>query len=81
MQCMALEWGIYLPQHITTQHNNFHRYPIHWPNPSKHVAAYKKIQELQTAGKIKGIGVSSYAWEDYLKLKDDPEITQLLLVN
>ena len=60
----------------------FHkRYLIHWPVPGKHVAAYKKLQELQKAGKIKGIGVSNYAWEDYLELKEDPEITELPVVN
>lgn len=56
-------------------------YLIHWPVPGKHVAAYKKLQELQAAGKIKGIGVSNYAWEDYLELKEDEEITELPVVN
>lgn len=56
-------------------------YLIHWPVPGKHVAAYKKLQELQASGKIRGIGVSNYAWEDYVELKDDPEITELPLVN
>merc|ERR1711935_589190 len=53
----------------------------HWPVPGKHVAAYKKLQELQAAGKIKGIGVSNYAWEDYLELKEDESITSLPVVN
>lgn len=59
----------------------FDRYLIHWPVPGKHVTAYKKLQELQAAGKIKGIGVSNYAWEDYVELKEDAEITELPLVN
>jgi len=56
-------------------------YLIHWPVPGKHVAAYKKLQQLQAAGKIKGIGVSNYAWEDYLELKEDDGITELPVVN
>jgi diketogulonate reductase-like aldo/keto reductase len=55
-------------------------YLIHWPVPGKHVEAYKKLEELQKAGKIKGVGVSNYAWEDYLELKD-AGVTQLPLVN
>jgi diketogulonate reductase-like aldo/keto reductase len=55
-------------------------YLIHWPVPGKHVEAYKKLEELQKAGKIKGIGVSNYAWEDYCELKD-AGVTQLPLVN
>ena len=58
-----------------------YRYLIHWPVPGKHVAAYKKLQELQAAGKIKGIGVSNYAWEDYVELKEDEDITELPVVN
>lgn len=45
-------------------------YLIHWPVPQHHVEAYKKLVELKAAGKIKNIGVSNYAWEDYLELKD-----------
>ncbi|KAL3925278.1 MAG: hypothetical protein SGILL_000519 [Bacillariaceae sp.] len=55
-------------------------YLIHWPVPGKHVEAYKKLEELQKAGKIKGIGVSNYAWEDYVELKE-AGVTQLPLVN
>jgi len=56
-------------------------YLIHWPVPGKHVEAYKKLQELQAAGKIKGIGVSNYAWEDYVELKEAEGVTELPLVN
>jgi diketogulonate reductase-like aldo/keto reductase len=55
-------------------------YLIHWPVPGKHVEAYKTLEKLQKAGKIKGIGVSNYAWEDYLELKD-AGVEQLPLVN
>jgi diketogulonate reductase-like aldo/keto reductase len=56
-------------------------YLIHWPVPGKHVEAYKRLQELKKAGKIKGIGVSNYAWEDYLELKEADGITDLPVVN
>lgn len=55
-------------------------YLIHWPVPGKHVEAYKTLEKLQKAGKIKGIGVSNYAWEDYLELKE-AGVEQLPLVN
>eukprot|EP00934_Nitzschia_sp_Nitz4_P005174 Nitzschia sp. Nitz4//scaffold122_size67431//66105//67247//NITZ4_006098-RA/size67431-processed-gene-0.37-mRNA-1//1//CDS//3329534442//5164//frame0 len=56
-------------------------YLIHWPVPGKHVEAYKTLQRLQSAGKIRGIGVSNYAWEDYVELMNDPEVTERPLVN
>ncbi len=55
-------------------------YLIHWPVPQYHVEAYKKLVELKAAGKIKNIGVSNYAWEDYLELKE-AGITDLPAVN
>jgi diketogulonate reductase-like aldo/keto reductase len=55
-------------------------YLIHWPVPGKHVEAYKKLEEMQEAGKIRGLGVSNYAWEDYVELKD-AGVKQLPLVN
>jgi diketogulonate reductase-like aldo/keto reductase len=55
-------------------------YLIHWPVPGKHVEAYKTLEKLQKAGKIKGIGVSNYAWEDYVELKENG-VEQLPLVN
>lgn len=55
-------------------------YLIHWPVPGKHVEAYKTLETLQQQGKIKGIGVSNYAWEDYVELKE-AGVTQLPLVN
>lgn len=45
-------------------------YLIHWPVPGHHVTAYKCLEELQKEGKVKGIGVSNYAIEDYLELKE-----------
>jgi diketogulonate reductase-like aldo/keto reductase len=56
-------------------------YLIHWPVPGKHVEAYKTLERLKARGKIRGIGVSNYAWEDYVELQDDPDIQQLPLVN
>jgi diketogulonate reductase-like aldo/keto reductase len=55
-------------------------YLIHWPVPGKHVQAYQALETLQAQGKIKGLGVSNYAWEDYLELKQ-AGIQQLPLVN
>ena len=55
-------------------------YLIHWPVPGKHVEAYKALEGLQKKGKIKGIGVSNYAWEDYVELKE-AGVEQLPLVN
>ena len=56
-------------------------YLIHWPVPGHHVEAYKTLQQLQAEGKIKGIGVSNYAWEDYVELKESDGVTELPLVN
>jgi diketogulonate reductase-like aldo/keto reductase len=44
---------------------------IHWPVPAKHVEAYKMLEVLKREGKVKGIGVSNYAVEDYLELKEN----------
>lgn len=46
-------------------------YLVHWPVPGKHVEAYKTLEQLQKEGMIRGVGVSNYAWEDYLELKDN----------
>ena len=43
-------------------------YLIHWPVPGKHVEAYKTLETLVTEGKIRNIGVSNYAVEDYKEL-------------
>jgi len=48
-------------------------YLIHWPVPGKHVEAWKVLEELKNEGKLKSIGLSNYAIEDYLELK--PHIT------
>eukprot|EP00566_Odontella_aurita_P010665 CAMPEP_0113561968 /NCGR_PEP_ID=MMETSP0015_2-20120614/20267_1 /TAXON_ID=2838 /ORGANISM="Odontella" /LENGTH=403 /DNA_ID=CAMNT_0000463815 /DNA_START=24 /DNA_END=1235 /DNA_ORIENTATION=- /assembly_acc=CAM_ASM_000160 len=45
-------------------------YLIHWPVPGHHVEAYKTLEGLVSEGKIKNIGVSNYAVEDYQELKD-----------
>jgi len=45
-------------------------YLVHWPVPGKHVAAYKTLEDLHLEGKIKGIGFSNYAKEDYLEIKE-----------
>jgi diketogulonate reductase-like aldo/keto reductase len=45
-------------------------YLVHWPVPGHHVTAYKTLEELQRKGKIRGIGLSNYAVEDYLELKE-----------
>lgn len=46
-------------------------YLIHWPVPGKHVAAYKTLEKLQKEGKIRNIGISNYAVEDYKELLDN----------
>lgn len=57
-------------------------YLIHWPVPIHHITAYKTLIELRDEGKIKGIGVSNYAYEDYLELKNHIDnMDDLPLVN
>ena len=46
-------------------------YLIHWPVPGKHVEAYKTLEKLQKEGKIRNIGVSNYAVEDYKELIEE----------
>lgn len=55
-------------------------YLIHWPVPHHHVVAYRTLQELQQEfpDKLRGIGVSNYAWEDYLELKEAGLTTPLV---
>lgn len=49
-----------------------HVYLIHWPLPQgKHVEAYKALQPLVLAGKIRHLGVSNYTVEDYQELMGD----------
>lgn len=55
-------------------------YLIHWPVPGKHVDAYNTLLRLKDAGKIRGVGVSNYAWEDYVELKE-AGVTDLPVVN
>ena len=40
----------------------------------------KTLEKLQEQGKIRGIGVSNYAWEDYVELKE-AGVKQLPVVN
>lgn len=50
-------------------------YLIHWPVPEKkHVAAYKALQPLVVAGKIRHLGLSNYTVEDYMELMEDPDV-------
>jgi len=46
-------------------------YLVHWPVPGNHVDAYKTLEKLQQEGKIRNIGVSNYAVEDYKELIDE----------
>ena len=48
--------------------------------PTLTLQAYKTLEKLQEQGKIRGIGVSNYAWEDYVELKE-AGVKQLPLVN
>ena len=57
-------------------------YLIHWPVPVHHVTAYKTLEKLQSEGKIRNIGVSNYAVEDYKELidagiKSKPAVNQI----
>lgn len=57
-------------------------YLIHWPVPGKHVEAYKTLEKLVGEGKIKNIGVSNYAVEDYIELQENgiqikPSVNQI----
>lgn len=45
-------------------------YLVHWPVPGKHVQAYQTLEDLVLEGKIRGIGFSNYAVEDYLEIKE-----------
>jgi len=59
-------------------------YLVHWPVPGKHVDAYKTLLNLKKEGKIRNIGVSNYAVEDYKDLlsagvtgDDRPAVNQI----
>jgi diketogulonate reductase-like aldo/keto reductase len=58
-------------------------YMIHWPVPKHHIEAYKVLLQLRDEGKIRGVGVSNYAWEDYCELRDELKLSEndLPLVN
>jgi diketogulonate reductase-like aldo/keto reductase len=58
-------------------------YMIHWPVPKHHIEAYKVLLQLRDEGKIRGVGVSNYAWEDYCELRDQLDLAEadLPLVN
>lgn len=59
-------------------------YLVHWPVPGKHVDAYKTLLNLKKEGKIRNIGLSNYAVEDYKDLlsagvtgDDRPAVNQI----
>ena len=57
-------------------------YLIHWPVPGKHVEAYKTLEVLMKEGKIRNIGLSNYAVEDYIELQENgigikPSVNQI----
>ena len=59
-------------------------YLIHWPVPGKHVDAYKTVIDLKREGKVRNVGVSNYAVEDYKELlsagissEDKPVVNQI----
>jgi len=59
-------------------------YLIHWPVPGKHVDAYKTVLDLKREGKVRNVGVSNYAVEDYKDLlsagitsEDKPVVNQI----
>lgn len=56
-------------------------YLIHWPVPGKHVEAYRTLESLQAEGKIRNIGVSNYAVEDYQELMASEGVTVKPAVN
>jgi diketogulonate reductase-like aldo/keto reductase len=59
-------------------------YLIHWPVPGHHVQAYQTLLQFRNEGLIRGVGVSNYAWEDYVELKEalgDNKEEDLPLVN
>ena len=49
--------------------------------PGKHVDAYVALQELKAEGKIRSLGLSNYAVEDYQELMADPRATVPPAVN
>lgn len=65
------------------QTNYIDLYLIHWPVPKHHLTAYQTLLQLRNEGKIKGVGVSNYAWEDFLELQQQLQLTEadLPLVN
>ena len=47
---------------------------VHWPVPGKHVDAYLELEKLVGEGKIRSIGMSNYAVEDYKELMEKANI-------
>jgi len=54
-------------------------YLLHWPVPTKHIAAYKVLEQLKNEGKVRSIGVSNYTIEDFQELI--PHVTIIPSVN
>jgi diketogulonate reductase-like aldo/keto reductase len=52
-------------------------YLVHWPVPGHHVTAYNTLVEFVKEGKVKSIGLSNYAVEDYQELKDQGALTEI----
>uniref|UniRef100_A0A7S1EHG2 NADP-dependent oxidoreductase domain-containing protein n=1 Tax=Hemiselmis andersenii TaxID=464988 RepID=A0A7S1EHG2_HEMAN len=56
-------------------------YLVHWPVPGHHVEAYKELEALLEEGKVRSIGMSNYAVEDYKELREatsvKPTINQI----
>lgn len=53
-------------------------YCIHWPVPGRHVEAYLELEELQKEGKIRSLGVSNYAFEDYEELMQKASVAPVV---
>ena len=45
-------------------------YIVHWPVPKHHVQAYATLVQFVKEGKVKSIGLSNYAVEDYQELEE-----------
>ena len=66
---------------ISLQIDYLDLYLIHWPVPTKHVAAYQCLERLKQEGFVRSIGVSNYTIEDFEELLEScqvvPAVNQL----
>eukprot|EP00929_Paragymnodinium_shiwhaense_P054484 TRINITY_DN2730_c1_g1_i3.p1 TRINITY_DN2730_c1_g1~~TRINITY_DN2730_c1_g1_i3.p1 ORF type:complete len:404 (-),score=87.02 TRINITY_DN2730_c1_g1_i3:47-1258(-) len=53
-------------------------YCIHWPVPGKHIEAYLEMEKLREEGKIRSLGVSNYAVEDYKELMETATVAPVI---